>query len=224
MKTFTQRIVESSAQYLSYDYRKQLIKMLINAFKEEMNAFYAYFITKEFLSGINRRSVEEFFDNAAKDELYDHATYLLKRINQLGGYPTDALSPSTLNTSNHTYITPTFTKTIQDNDSESYVNVDIAIRQNIEAERGAIDTYREIADFTQNVDIITHKEIKRILEDEIEHLQELLDLKSDLESLRNNSCPTCDCGGCNYTDDESNYVTLSGIEQSVDSTIDDLFN
>ena len=85
MKTFTQRIVESSADYLREEYRQQLIGMLTNAYKEEINAFYYYFVTKEYLVGVNRKCVEEFFEEAAKDELYDHAAYLLKRIAQLGG-------------------------------------------------------------------------------------------------------------------------------------------
>lgn len=207
MKTFTQRIVESSADYLRSEFREELVKMLTNAFKEEINAFYAYFITKEFLVGINRKCVEEFFEEAAKDELYDHAAYLLKRINQLGGYPVDANSPSQLISAKHPYIAPTYNqkqtncKDDMCDKIEYSIDVMTAIKQNIEAEKCAIDTYRAICDYTQNVDIVTYKEIKRILEDEVEHLQELLDLKADLESMGccckdEKSCccePKCDC-------------------------------
>lgn len=199
MKTYSQRLVESSADYLSEDYRKQLIGMLTNAFMEEINAFYAYFIVKEYLVGINRKSVEDFFEEAAKDELYDHAAYLLKRIAQLGGFPMEALSPAQLVSAKHPYITP-FVNTkdtgAQDDMSDKIdysIDVKTAINQNINAEKGAIETYRAIADFTQNLDIVTHKEIKRILEDEIEHLQELIDLQADLESM--NCCGNC-CTSC----------------------------
>ena len=197
MKTFTQRIVESSADYLREEYRQQLIGMLTNAYKEEINAFYYYFVTKEYLVGMNRKEVEEFFEEAAKDELYDHAAYLLKRIAQLGGMPIDALSPASVATAKHPYISPGyFAKStgIEDDmaDKTEYgLDVVTAINQNIDAEKGAIETYRAICDFTQSIDIVTHREVKRILEDEIEHLQELYDFKADLESMNK-----CDCGCC----------------------------
>ena len=204
MKTFTQRIVESSADYLREEYRQQLIGMLTNAYKEEINAFYYYFVTKEYLVGVNRRCVEEFFEEAAKDELYDHAAYLLKRIAQLGGMPVDALSPANVATAKHPYISPGyFAKStgLEDDmaDKTEYgIDVVTAINQNIEAEKGAIETYRAICDFTQSIDIVTHREVKRILEDEIEHLQELYDFKADLESMNKNDCGCCDngCGCC----------------------------
>ena len=204
MKTFTQRIVESSADYLREEYRQQLIGMLTNAYKEEINAFYYYFVTKEYLVGVNRKEVEEFFEEAAKDELYDHAAYLLKRIAQLGGMPVDALSPANVATAKHPYITPTyFAKStgLEDDmaDKTEYgLDVMTAINQNIEAEKGAIETYRAICDFTQSIDIVTHREVKRILEDEVEHLQELYDFKADLESMNKCDCGYCDkdCGCC----------------------------
>lgn len=208
MKTFTQRIVESSADYLREEYRQQLIGMLTNAYKEEINAFYYYFVTKEYLVGVNRKCVEEFFEEAAKDELYDHAAYLLKRIAQLGGMPVDALSPANVATAKHPYITPTyFAKStgIEDDmaDKTEYgLDVMTAINQNIEAEKGAIETYRAICDFTQSIDIVTHREVKRILEDEVEHLQELYDFKADLESMNNcccNSVPSISAGCCEPT-------------------------
>ena len=197
MKTFTQRIVESSADYLREEYRQQLIGMLTNAYKEEINAFYYYFVTKEYLVGVNRKEVEEFFEEAAKDELYDHAAYLLKRIAQLGGMPIDALSPANVATAKHPYISPGYfaksTGLEDDMSDKTEYGLDVvtAINQNIEAEKGAIETYRAICDFTQSIDIVTHKEVKRILEDEVEHLQELYDFKADLESMNK-----CDCGCC----------------------------
>jgi len=221
MKTFTQRIIESSADYLTEEYRKQLIGMLTNAFKEEINAFYAYFITKEFLVGVNRKSVEDFFEEAAKDELYDHAAYLLKRINQLGGFPTDALSPMSLQSAKHPYIMPSYNskgtgKTDEMSDKVEYsIDVLTAVNQNIEAEKGAIDTYRQIIDYTQSIDIVTHKEIKRILEDEVEHLQELYDLKADLESMckcDDNCCGCCKSDSCDDTFDNCIKDTIDDLD------------
>ena len=209
MKTFTQRIVESSADYLTEEYRQQLISKLTNAFKEEINAFYYYFVTKEYLVGVNRKEVEEFFEEAAKDELYDHAAYILKRIAQLGGMPIDAFSPANVVTAKHPYINPGYSaKSTQIEDdmsdkTEYSIDVVTAINQNIDAEKGAIETYREIADFTQNIDIVTNREIKRILEDEVEHLQELYDLKADLESMNKCSCDCSCCEPCNCEEPHS---------------------
>ena len=202
MKTFTQRIVESSADYLREEYRQQLIGMLTNAYKEEINAFYYYFVTKEYLVGVNRKEVEEFFEEAAKDELYDHAAYLLKRIAQLGGMPIDALSPANVVTAKHPYISPGYfaksTGLEDDMSDKTEYGIDVvtAVNQNIEAEKGAIETYRAICDFTQSIDIVTHKEVKRILEDEVEHLQELYDFKADLDSMNMSNCGCSDKGCC----------------------------
>lgn len=233
MKTFTQRIVESSADYLREEYRQQLIGMLTNAYKEEINAFYYYFVTKEYLVGVNRKEVEEFFEETAKDELYDHAAYLLKRIAQLGGMPIDALSPANVTTAKHPYISPGYfaksTGLEDDMSDKTEYGIDVvtAINQNIDAEKGAIETYRAICDFTQSIDIVTHKEVKRILEDEVEHLQELYDFKADLESMNTSNCGCCEpcnCeepGSCNAEEpkepNNDEYDIVGAMSDIVDS-------
>ena len=54
---------------------------------------------------------------------------------------------------------------------------------NIEAEKGAIETYRELEEMTRNVDVVSNDKIKQILADEIEHLQELEDFIADQDII-----------------------------------------
>lgn len=54
---------------------------------------------------------------------------------------------------------------------------------NIEAEKGAIETYRELEEMTRNVDVVSNDKIKQILADEIEHLQELEDFITDQDII-----------------------------------------
>ena len=51
---------------------------------------------------------------------------------------------------------------------------------NIEAERGAIETYKKIEAYTRGIDVVTNKKIKLILQDEEEHLTELKDFLADI--------------------------------------------
>ncbi|MBO6271652.1 hypothetical protein J6O48_02595 [bacterium] len=70
--------------------------MLTNAYLEEISAFYAYFTVIPYLVGQDRTSIANFYKDAAKDELYDHAEWILKRISELGGIPADAMDINNL--------------------------------------------------------------------------------------------------------------------------------
>lgn len=166
------KLLVESTDYLDANFKEVLVKKLTNAFKEEINAFYAYFIAKNYLVGQGRKDIEKFYDDAAKDELYDHAAWILQRINQLGAFPVDAIHVSQLMNVNHKYIPPRL-------DGNS-VDVQRSLDENIIAEKGAIDTYRDLEEFTRGVDVITNRKIKDILADEVEHLQELEEFRADL--------------------------------------------
>ena len=165
MKTFNQKINEAS---------NDIIDLMKNALKEELNAWYGYIIVKEWLTGINRKDIEEFYENTAKDELEDHGYWLMKRINQLGGTIEDiSVSPDSWNTANHKYIAPSWSKG----------NIDIkkSLEDNIQNEMGAIETYEELVKLTEGVDPTSNSKLKEILADEQEHLQELKDFLNDLK-------------------------------------------
>jgi len=165
MKTFNQKINEAS---------NDIIDLMKNALKEELNAWYGYIIVKEWLTGIDRKDIEEFYENTAKDELEDHGYWLMKRINQLGGTIEDiSVSPDSWNTANHKYIAPSWSKG----------NIDIkkSLEDNITNEEGAIETYEELVKLTEGVDPTSNSKLKEILADEQEHLQELKDFLNDLK-------------------------------------------
>lgn len=174
MKKFTQIINENTLNFLDDTVRVQIIDMLQIALAEEFNAWYQYTIVSKFLKGVNRPDVEKFYEEAAKDEFEDHAMFLLERISQLGGYPSKLMTPTDWNViAEHKYIIPEFT-------SEGDIILTESIDQNIIAEKGAIETYSKIEEFTRNIDVVTNSKVKQILKDEQEHLQELLDFKNDI--------------------------------------------
>lgn len=150
--------------------RETLIRMLKNAFCEEMNAWYQYLIITPFIKGNERSEIQRKLEQQAKDEYEDHAMWLLERINRLGGTPEDILSPNDWNNiATHKYIMPSSEFTVQ-----------TAIEQNIEAEKGAIETYIALEKFTRDLDPVSNQKIIEILADEEEHLQTLLEFKEDL--------------------------------------------
>lgn len=178
MKTYSQRLVEHASEYLTPEYRELLVKKLSNAYLEEIGAFYNYFTVIPFLCGQDRVNIQKFYEDAAKDELYDHAAWLLKRISELGGDPVEVVNIANLNKAQHIPNIPYV-------NSETFqIDVFISIADNIQAEKDAIETYRDIEEYTRSIDIVTNDKIKHILADEVEHLQELEDFACDQNSVR----------------------------------------
>ena len=56
------------------------------------------------------------------------------------------------------------------------------VEQNIKGEQGAITTYKRILDFVAGKDPITYHLILEILEDEIEHEEDLEAIQTDMSS------------------------------------------
>jgi len=160
--------------YINEAEGSKIIDAMKNALKEELNAWYGYVIVKEWLKGTDRKDIEKFYEDTAKDELEDHAYWLMKRINQLGGTIEDiSMSPNSWETANHKYIAPTWSKD----------NIDIkkSLEDNITNEEGAIETYEELVKMTEEVDPASNSKLKEILADEQEHLQELKDFLQDIK-------------------------------------------
>ena len=160
--------------YINEAEGSKIIDAMKNALKEELNAWYGYVIVKEWLKGTDRKDIEKFYEDTAKDELEDHAYWLMKRINQLGGTIEDiSMSPNSWETATHKYIAPTWSKD----------NIDIkkSLEDNIKNEEGAIETYEELVKMTEDVDPASNSKLKEILADEQEHLQELKDFLQDIK-------------------------------------------
>ncbi len=153
---------------------KDIIGLMKNALKEEFNAWYGYVIVKEWLAGSDRKDIEKFYEEAAKDELEDHGYWLMKRINQLGGTIEDiSMSPNSWQTAIHKYIAPTWEK---DN-----ISIKKSLEDNIKNEEGAIETYENLVKITDGIDPASNSKLKEILADEQEHLQELKDFLQDIK-------------------------------------------
>jgi bacterioferritin len=120
-----------------------------------------YFMAK----GIHSASVAaEFLEHAADEQL--HADRIAERIVQLGGAPN--LSPEGLLTRSHTeYV-------------ECGENLVDMIKENLIAERVAIDSYREIAAYFAPFDTTTRRMLEDIQSEEEEHADDLADLLKGL--------------------------------------------
>lgn len=183
MKTFTQKINESVG-YIEPTIKDLIISKLCNAYKEEISAWYYYSTVAEFLCGPSRKDIEEFYEDAAKDEFEDHAKWILKRIAQLGGCPSCVTPIAGLTSAAHPYVNPVVV--------DGNIMVQSSLENSKQMELDAIETYKELEEITRNVDPVTNRKVKSILADEEEHLQEIEDFLCDVGI--HGSCGYCDCG------------------------------
>jgi bacterioferritin len=115
-----------------------------------------YFVTK----GINSEPIAQEFLEHATEELA-HADKLAQRIVQLGGKPD--FNPNTLTERSHAeYI--------------EGADLNDMIRENLVAERIAIDSYREMIEYIGSTDPTTRRILEDILATEEEHADELSNL------------------------------------------------
>ena len=122
-----------------------------------------------FIHGKERNKLESILKDNAKDELEDHAYWLLDRLDQLNKQPETIKNIDELNKfAKHKYIVPVVT------------DVKSIIEDNIKAEQGAIETYLELEEFTRDKDIVTHTKVEEILSDEREHLHLLEQVLRDI--------------------------------------------
>jgi bacterioferritin len=116
-------------------------------------------------TGIQALTVaEEFLEHAAMEQT--HADRVAARIVQLGGAPD--LNPDTLTARSHAeYVEGT--------------TVDDMLRENLVAERIAIESYTEFIRYLGDTDTTTRRLLEEILANEEEHAD---DLKTLMERIR----------------------------------------
>lgn len=166
-------IVESCDYMDEYD-NTVLIGKLTNALAEEIYAWYGYFIVCPFLSGnTQRKDIQKFYTDAANDELNDHAHWLIERINQLGGSTSAIASPENLVIAQHKYEVPVFSR-------DGKIDIISSLKLNIKNERNAIETYKDLVEYTSSIDPASNSKLKEILMDEEEHLNELQEFLDDM--------------------------------------------
>lgn len=180
MKTITQITEEKQDKVLQSPLLAQVVMKLKNAFAEEMLAYYQYTILEYFINtACVDKKVEKLFKDIVKDfkengkeELEDHAYWILGRLRDLGSDWSSIANPMLLNqVAEHKYIEP------------SDLNPMVAVSQVAEAEITAIETYTDLVEFTKECDPITHKKMKEILKDEEKHLKEMEEFKKKYEDL-----------------------------------------
>ena len=158
-----------SAEVLNLDVQK-LIEMLNAALCEEWLAYYQYWVGARVTEGPMRSEIESGMLKHADEEL-SHAVKLIDRIIQLGGTP--VLSPDQwMKMARCKYEAPT----------DPYIET--VLEQNLRGERCAIKRYQDIADFTSGIDYTTAKMAVEILEDELEHEQDIISFQRDITSLK----------------------------------------
>lgn len=156
-------------QIVNLDVEK-LLSMLNSALAEEWLAYYQYWIGARIMEGPMRKEVEPELLLHATEEL-GHAVLLVDRIIQLGGTP--VLNPQDWAThAKCSYASP----------EDPYIET--ILNQNVEGERCAIATYQEIAEFTNGKDIATYTIATQILNDELEHEEDLEAFLTDLKRLK----------------------------------------
>jgi bacterioferritin len=148
----------------------ELIQMLNEALCEEWLAYYQYWIGARVMEGPMRSEIEPELLVHADQEL-NHAVMVVERIIQLGGTP--VLTPADwIKLSKCDYEVP----------SDPYVEV--ILNQNLNGERCAIQRYKGIADFTNGKDHTTHQMATTILNEELEHEQDIEDWILDIERMK----------------------------------------
>lgn len=145
--------------------REMIIKLLNEALATELVCVLRYKRHYFMAKGIHAESVKAEFMQHAKEEMA-HADRIAKRITELGGEPD--FSPDILTSRSHAEYIP----------GDSLVSM---IKENLIAERIAVESYREMVDFLANNDPTTQRMIKEILAVEEEHAD---DMASLLEGLK----------------------------------------
>jgi len=149
---------------------EKLLEMLNAALSEEWLAYYQYWIGARLMEGPMRSEVEPELLIHADEEL-NHAVLVADRIIQLGGTP--VIDPSEwTKLSRCAYEAP----------SDPYVEV--ILEQNLRGERCAIKRYQEIADYTAGKDHSTHQIAVQILNDELEHEDDIESWLDDLNRMK----------------------------------------
>jgi len=160
---------QHGVEILNLDVEK-LIKILNEALSEEWLAYYQYWIGARLMEGPMRSEIEPELLLHATQEL-NHALLVVTRIIQLGGTP--VLNPADwFKLSKCEYAAPT----------DPYVEV--VLNQNLDGERCAIQRYKDLADFTNGKDHTTHQMATTILNEELEHEQDIEEFLTDINRLK----------------------------------------
>ena len=140
--------------------QKQVCKILNEALATEIVCVLRYKFHYFMASGIHKEGVAaEFLQHSVEEQA--HADMIAERIKQLGGKP--EMNPAVVATRAHAEYA----------EGESLVDM---IKENLVAERIAIQTYREMVNFFGDKDPTTRVMMEGILAQEEEHADDMADL------------------------------------------------
>ena len=169
LRDSARRHVEEGAVTESYrGDRQKIIELLNEALATELVCVLRYRQNYYAAKGLNAKVAAAEFLEHANEELA-HADRLSERIQQLGGDPD--LNPDTLTKRSHAEYR--IGNTLEE-----------MIKENLVAERIAIDSYREMALYIGEDDPTTRRMLEAILETEEEHADDLKQLLEDHAGTR----------------------------------------
>jgi bacterioferritin len=148
---------------------QELLELLNRAFCDEWLAYYQYWLGAKVVKGPMKDAVIAELEQHATEEL-NHALLLTGRIVQLGGTP--------ITTPQEWYK---WTNCGYDAPDDPVVRK--ILEQNIKGEQCAITTYQKLLQTTQTTDPVTYNVVLQILEDEVEHEEDLQSLLEDLDLM-----------------------------------------
>lgn len=149
---------------------KKVVDLLNKAYADEWLAYYQYWIGAKIIKGPMRGVAARELEEHAGEEL-EHADMLAERIIQLGGTP--VIKPEDwYNHTNCGYEAP------------SNPDVRRVVQQNIEGERCAVDVYQKMLDTFKDKDPVSYNLVLDILEDELEHEEDLEAIIEDIDVMK----------------------------------------
>ena len=145
--------------------RDTVVKMLNDALATEIVCVLRYRRHYFMAQGLSSESVkDEFLEHAGEEQ--EHADRIAERIVQLGGEPD--LNPDTLTRRSHSEYKP----------GTSLVDM---LREDLVAERVAIESYREIIEWLHGKDSTTKRMLEEILAVEEEHAEDIQSLLAGMK-------------------------------------------
>jgi len=147
----------------------ELLNLLRRAYADEWLAYYQYWLGAKLVKGPMKDAVGAELLQHATEELM-HADMVALRIIQLGGTPVTK-PEDWYKLTNCGYEAPDdpFVKTL--------------LIQNIKGEQCAIGVYKKLLDITREKDPVTYNMVLQILQQEVEHEEDLQALLEDFELM-----------------------------------------
>lgn len=169
VKTLRERArkhIEEGAVTVGYSAdRETVLKVLNEALATELVCVLRYKRHYYMASGLNAQGAQQEFLEHAQEE-QQHADQIAERITQLGGEPD--FNPDTLTSRSHA-------------EYKEGTSVTDMIKENLIAERIAIESYREFVEYLGHDDPVTRRMIEDILATEEEHADDLAGLISRMD-------------------------------------------